>query len=131
MATNLAAMAPDATPPGKTMIHVLVIGEHARALFALEDDEIIRRVLKEMRRFFPAIPEHPLFAKVYRWPEALCLSPGGMLREMHGVRARMPENTAGLFLAGNYTRLPSLNGAIKSGIEAAKASLSYVGTLSS
>lgn len=111
------------------MIHVLVIGEHARALFALEDDEIIRRVLEEMHRFFPAMPEHPLFARVYRWPEALCLSPAGMLREIHDMCVRMPESTPGLFLAGDYTRLPSLNGAIKSGIEAAKASLSYVGAI--
>ena len=36
-------------------------------------------------------------------------------------------STQGLFLAGDYTRLPALNGAIKSGIEAAEASLSYIG----
>ena len=131
MVTNLAAMTPEAAPPGKTLVHALVIDEHARALFALDNDEIVRRVTEEMRRFFPAMPENPLFAKVYRWPEAICLSPGGMLRGVHDMCARLQECTRGLFLAGDYTRLPSLNGALKSGIEAAEASLSYIASGSS
>lgn len=130
MVTNLAALTPDAAPSGKTLVHALVIADHAKALFALDDDEIVRRVVEEMRRFFPAMPEHPVFARVYRWPEALCLSPGGMLREIHDMRIRLSECTHGLFLAGDYTRLPSLNGAIKSGIQAAEASLSYVASAS-
>ena len=126
MVTNLAAMTPDASPSGKTLVHALVIGEHARTLFALDDDEIVRRVIDEMCRFFPAMPEHPLFARVYRWPEALCLSPGAMLRDMHDMRTRLHGCIRGVFLAGDYTHLPSLNGAMKSGVEAAQASLSYV-----
>lgn len=130
MVTNLAAIAPDAAPPGKTLVHALVIDEHARSFFALSDDEISRRVIEEMRRFFPAMPQHPLFARVYRWPEAICLSPGGMLRDMQAMRSRLDRSVRGLFLAGDYTRLPSLNGAIKSGVEAAEASLAYVGSAS-
>lgn len=126
MVTNLAATTPDAAPSGKTLVHALVIGEQAQALFALSDDEVARRVVAEMRRFFPAMPERPRFAKVYRWPEAICLSPGGMLNAVHELRARLHECAPGLFLAGDYTRLPSLNGAMKSGVEATEASLSYV-----
>ena len=128
MVTNLAAMTPDASPAGKALVHALVIDEHARSLFSLSDDEIARRVIEEMRRFFPAMPEHPLFARVYRWPEAICLSPGGMLAEIHEMRMRLKSCARGLFLAGDYTRLPSLNGAMKSGVEAAEASLSHVGS---
>ena len=126
MVTNLASLTPDAAPAGKTLVHALVTGEHARAFFALKDEEIVRRVIEEMRRFFPAMPEHPRFARVYRWPEALCLSPGGMLRDMHELQRRLHRCTRGLFLAGDYTRLPSLNGAVKSGVEAAEASLSHL-----
>ena len=126
MVTNLAAMTPDAAPSGKSLVHALIIGEHARGLFALDDGEIAGRVIEEMRRFFPAMPARPLFARVYRWPEALCLSPGGMLRNMHDVRMRLHKYMRGLFLAGDYTRLPSLNGAVKSGVEAAEASLAYI-----
>ena len=130
MVTNLAATAPEIAPADKTLVHALVIGEQARALFDLDDDEIVRRVVAEMRRFFATMPERPLFASVYRWPEAMCLSPGGLLRDVHDMRMELRRSTQGLYLAGDYTLLPSLNGAIKSGIEAAQASLSYVDSAS-
>ena len=126
MVTDLKAMTPDAAPPGKSLVHALVTGDRAKEFFALNDEEVARQTIEEMRRFFPAMPQNPLFARVYRWPEAICLAPGGMLREMHDVGIAQPVGIRGLFLAGDYTRLPSLNGAMKSGVEAAKASLSYV-----
>lgn len=126
MVTDLKAMTPDAAPPGKSLVHALVTGDRAREFFVLSDEEIARRTLEEMRRFFPTMPQSPLFARVYRWPEAICLSPGGMLKDMHEVRIAQPGGMQGLFLAGDYTRLPSLNGAMKSGVEAAMASLSHV-----
>ena len=130
MVTDLKAMTPDAAPPGKSLVHALATGGRARELFTLDDEEIARRTIEEMRRFFPAMPRDPLFARVYRWPEAICLSPGGMLKEMHDLRIGQPGGTRGLFLAGDYTRLPSLNGAMKSGMEAAKASLTHVASAS-
>lgn len=130
MVTNLMATAPDAAPPGKALVHALVIDERARELFPLGDGEIARRVIEDMRRFFPHMPENPLFARVYRWPEAMCLAPGGMLKDIYEMRFQQRNGTRGLFLAGDYTRLPSLNGAMKSGIEAADASLSYVASMS-
>ena len=126
MVTNLANTTPDAAPQGKTLVHVLIIDEHAKALFRLDDGEIVPHVIEELSRFFPNIPKHPLFARVYRWPEALCLAPGGMLTKINEMCTRLQDSTQGLFLAGDYTRLPALNGAIKSGVEAAEASLSYL-----
>ena len=130
MVTDLKAVTPDAAPPGKSLVHALVTGGSARELFALDDEEAIRRTVAEMRRFFPAMPQSPLFARVYRWPEAVCLTPGGMLKEMHNIRIAQPNGMRALFLAGDYTRLPSLNGAMKSGVEAAKASLTHVASAS-
>lgn len=126
MVTNLAATTPEAAPPGKTLVHALIRGEHARSLFPEDDDEVVRRVLEEMRRFFPAMPQQPLFARVYRWPEAFFLASGGMLRDTRDMRLQLAKHVGGLFLAGDYTRLPSLNGALRSGADAAEASLSYV-----
>ena len=128
MVTNLVATTPDAAPPGKTLVHALIIGAHARSLFSSDDHEVVRLVLEEMRRFFPGMPERPLFARVYRWPEAVCLAPGGMLRRVQDMRVKLDRCVRGLFLAGDYTRLPSLNGALRSGVDAAEASLSYVGS---
>ena len=126
MVSNLAATAPEIAPAGKTLVHALVIGEKARVRFDLDDDKIVRLVLTQMRRFFPSMCERPLFARAYRWPQAICLSPGGMLRDVHDMRMKLRRPIQGLYLAGDYTFLPSLNGAIKSGIEAAQASLSHV-----
>lgn len=126
MVTNLAGLTPEAAPSGKTLVHALVIDEHARELFTCSDDEVLRRVAGEMRRFFPAMSEQPVFGKVYRWPEAICLMPGGMLRELHEMRIQLPDRIRGLFVAGDYTRLPSLNGAMKSGVEAAEDSLLFL-----
>ena len=106
-----------ALEPGKTIVHALIIGEHARSLFSSDDDEVVRLVFEEMRRFFPGMPERPpLLARVYRWPEAFCLSPGGMLRDMQDMRVQLNRCLGGLFLAGDYTHLPSLNGAMRSGV---------------
>ena len=84
-------------------MHALVTGDRAREFFALNDEEIARQTLEEMRWFFPAMPRSPLFARVYRWPEAICLAPGGMLKEMHDVRIAQPVAMRGLFLAGDYS----------------------------
>lgn len=126
MVTNLVGNSPDAAPAGKSLVHAMVIGEPARTFFSLNDDEVVRQVIEEMCRFFPSMPKHPLFSRVYRWPEALCLSPGGLLKDMHDMGMQWRTRIRGLHLAGDYTRLPSLNGAIKSGVEVAEASLSYV-----
>ena len=125
MVTNLTNLTPEAAPPGKTLVHAFIAGKNARELFGYSDSDIVRRVTTEMRRFFPAMPSDPLFARVYRWPEAFCLMPGGMLKEFHELNMRQHNGMRGLFLAGDYTRLPSLNGAVTSGIVAARKSLEY------
>ena len=129
MVTNLTNITPEAAPPGKTLVHAFIAGKNARELFGYSDSDIVRRVTTEMRRFFPAMPSDPLFARVYRWPEAFCLMPGGMLRKFHELNMRQHNGMRGLFLAGDYTRLPSLNGAVTSGIEAARKSLAYAASL--
>ena len=124
--SNLASMAPCAAPEGKSLVYALVIGESAKGLFALSDTEIEGRVIEEMRRFFPAMPEKPLFTRVYRWPEALCLAPGGTLKEIYEMRQEKLGSLKGLFLAGDYMRMPSCNGALLSGVDAAEDSASLV-----
>ena len=130
MVTNLTNITPEAAPPGKTLVHAFIAGKNARELFDFSDSEIVRRVTAEMRRIFPSMPSNLLFARVYRWPEAFCLMPGGMLRKFHEMNMRQHNGMRGLFLAGDYTRLPSLNGAVTSGMEAARKSLAYAASLS-
>lgn len=124
--SDLKFVAPKAVPEGKSMLHVLVIADQARTLFPLSDTEIVDRVIKEICKYFPAMPEKPRFARVYRWPEAVCLAHGGMLKEIYEMRQQSTSGATGLFLAGDYMQLPLSNGAMRSGVDAAETCASFV-----
>ena len=115
---------PACAPPGKSLLDLLIGRDAAKELIALDDEEIKRRMLDAARRNAPpgcALPgdDEGLFYRVYRWEEALCMGEPGML----AAAARIPEQIAGsidnLFLAGDYMRVPSVNGALSSGESAA------------
>lgn len=124
---NTKAVAPGAVPEGKGMYHCLVMEDDARALFPLSDSEIADRVIEEIRRFFPRMPREPPFFRVYRWPEGGCLIHGGLLTDIYRLRKEtLPECVRGLFLAGDYTHLPLTNGAMRSGVDAARDCVSFL-----
>ena len=126
--TNSSLMASRVAPEGKALVHAMVIDKDAEALFPLSDAEIGTRIVEEIRRFLPAMPE-PLFTRAYHWPEALCICPGGVLREIHAMRMEGPQGLDGLFLAGDYMRMPLCNGAMASGVDAAERSAAHVSGL--
>lgn len=112
---------PMSAPPGNGIIHAYPSDEHSEELFALSDDEIGRRVIDEIRKYTPTMPEEPIFTRVYRWKNAVCLPHGGMMRELQALRDRGFPGVKGLFLAGEYLHLlSSMNGALTSGIDAAE-----------
>jgi len=124
---NTKAVAPAAVPEGKGMYHCLVMEDDARALFPLTDSEIADRVIEEIRKFFPEMPREPRFFRVYRWYEGGCLIHGGLLTDIHKLRREtLPNSVRGLFLAGDYTHLPVTNGAMRSGVDAANESMSFL-----
>ena len=115
---------PSCAPPGKSILDLLIGRDPAKELIPLYDDEIKRRLLGAARWKAPpgsVLPgdDEGLFYRVYRWEEALCMGTPGMLAAM----ANIPEQLAGridnLFLAGDYMRVPSVNGALSSGCGAA------------
>lgn len=116
---------PACAPPGKSTLDLLVGRERAEELLPLDDDEIKRRMLRDVRRNPPpgsALPndEEGLFTRVYRWPEAVCMGPPGMFKAVAEMRRRLRREVPNLFLAGDYMRVPSVNGALASGIGAAR-----------
>ena len=117
--SNPAVLAPETVPAGKHLVDAFVIGERAEELFALSDAEIEDRVVADVRKCLPAMPEKPLFTRVYRWHEAVCLAPGGMMTALNELGRRNFPGVEGLFLAGEYMGVPSTNGALRSGIQAA------------
>lgn len=116
------AASPGAAPAGKSLVHAYFAEESSEELFPMGDEEIAARAMTEIRRAAPAMPDAPpLFARVYRWQEAVCLSPGGTLSAMHRLRTGGITGADGLFLAGEYTDIPGVEGSLKSGVEAAES----------
>ena len=62
-----------------------------------------------------------IFTRVYRWKEAVCMGPPGMFGAVAEMRRELERGGGikNLFLAGDYMRVPSVNGALASGIDAA------------
>ena len=124
--SNSAVLAPQSVPEGKALIDALVIDKQAEELLALNDEQVGERVLAEIRKYVPAMPKEPLFVRVYRWDEAVCLAPGGMMTALAQMRRQSLDHVKGLFLAGEYMGVPSTNGALRSGIDAADDCAAFV-----
>ena len=127
---------PSTAPPGMSTLDLLAGRDRAKELLALDDDEIKRRMLSDARRNPPPgsrLPEDDegLFWRVYRWDEAVCMGPPGMFTAVADVRRQLGRHIPNLFLAGDYTRVPSVNGALASGIGSAEEAAGLLGASSS
>jgi len=118
---------PACAPPGKHMMDMLVGHDRARELFPLDDDEVRRQLLSDIGKYPPLAGSHlpddddVLFTRVYRWKEAVCFAPPGMFTAIEKMRAGHAGSVRNLFLAGDYMgRMPSMNGALASGVDAAE-----------
>lgn len=121
--SNTALLAPDTVPKGKALIDALAIDKQADEWFALDDRAIKERALLEIRRYFPHMPSKPLFSHVQMWPEATCLALGGTMTALDRLRRQDYGGIHGLCFAGDYLGVPSVNAALRSGLDAAEAVL--------
>lgn len=117
---NLPAIA----PPGKSTLDLLVGRDRAEELLPLGDEKIKRRMLGDVRRNPPpgsALPgdDEGLFTRVYRWEDAVGMMSPGMFKSVAEMRLQLNREVKNLFLAGDYMGVPSVNGALASGIDAA------------
>lgn len=115
---------PDCVPEGKSTLDLLVGRDAAKELFPLDDEEIKHRLLAAARRNPPPGPKLPkdsegIFTRIYRWEEAVCMGPPGMFKAMSETREQLKQVIRNLQLVGDYMRVPSVNGALTSGIESA------------
>ncbi len=123
---------PACVPPGKSTLDLLVGRDRAEELFPLDDEEIKRRMLGDARRNPPPGSNLPgddegLFTRVYRWREAVCMGPPGMFKAVARMRQR-DRAVKNLFLAGDYMRVPCVNGALASGVDAAEEVVELLGS---
>ena len=118
--------APGVAPEGHGLIHAYYPQHVSNELFSLSDEEITQMCIADIRQIAPRMPLEPLFSRVYRWKEAVCLAPGGLLSAMHRLRSGSVPRLEGVFLAGEYTDVPGVEGSLKSGVIAAENVLTYL-----
>ena len=117
---------PACVPQGMSTLDLLAGRDRAKSLLALDDEDIKCRMLSDARRNPPPGSRLPgddegLFWRVYRWEEAVCMGSPGMFTAVADVQRQIRRDIPNLFLAGDYTRVPSVNGALASGVGAAEA----------
>jgi protoporphyrinogen oxidase len=105
-------------PDGKSLLHVYTYDRWAREMLRMSDEEVVGRVLAELRSVEPSVPDEPLFAEVFRWDEALCLASPGHIDAVRRVMSAV-RDYVGLHLAGEYCGTPSAEAAVHSGMHAA------------
>lgn len=121
----------DGASPSSRKVVVIGAGaafteESSEELFPMNDEEITAKTVWEIRRVLPEMPDAVLFSRVYRWREAVCLSPGGTLSAMHRLRTDGIPGLDGFFLAGEYMDIPGVEGSLKSGVDAADKVARYI-----
>jgi phytoene dehydrogenase-like protein len=97
-------------PPGRHLLSAVALTG-----LDLPDDDIYRRGIEDLSRWYPGADFRPL---------ALYRIPYGQFAQPPGIHGRLPENrtgASGLFLAGEYTEDASINGSMLSGERAAGA----------
>jgi protoporphyrinogen oxidase len=115
-----SAKSPSYAPPGGEMAHCFTFGAGAFELNDMPDNEVKTRITREMRRYFDAFPPAPVFAEIHRWREALCFYPPGMASAIGRMERENYHDVRGLYLCGEYMRMPgTVEGAFRSGIAAA------------
>jgi phytoene dehydrogenase-like protein len=96
-------------PEGRHLLYAVTLGG-----FELADDELLRRGVEEISRWYPDAEFRPL---------GLRHIPYGQFAQPPGVHEELPDNrtgTPGLFLAGEFTEDSSINGSMLSGEKAAQ-----------
>lgn len=110
---------PGYAPPGAGLVHAFTFGDFARRMLEQTDGEIQDRVTRDIQTFIPGFPDKPIFCEIFRWTEALCLKSPGQIASVERLKTGLRAYD-GLFLAGEYFGMPSVEAAIHSGVQAAE-----------
>lgn len=108
----LTHVAPELAPPGQHLLMGSIVG-----VPETHDGAISEHIRSEMAWWFPRARTH-----LWRWLRSFKI-PHAQWAFPPGMAERLPKERAGrqgLFLAGDFTREPSVDGAIRSGLAAAE-----------
>lgn len=106
-----SAVFPDRAPDGHVALTTYLGGRHDPEIVAAPDEEILKRVLRDLRRVL-AIEGDPVFRTVWRWPAAIPqyeLGHGSVVE----LAARLERELPGVHLRASYLGGPSLHDCIR------------------
>jgi protoporphyrinogen/coproporphyrinogen III oxidase len=121
--TDSSIKSPAYAPAGAGLVHCFTYGRLAAEMMSMKDDAIVRALVENIRKYAPSMPDRPLFTEICRFREAVCTAPAGMLTAMQRMKDSGYRDVRGLALAGEYLHMPSVDGALRSGIDAAESLL--------
>jgi len=113
---------PHRAPEDRALLRCFFAGSNAENIWQSSDDAIIAIVRNELQQIL-GLRAAPLFARVYRWKAAMAQYGVGHLERLDRIE-RLRQQLPGLALAGNGYRGIGVPDCVRSGLEAAKQTLS-------
>jgi oxygen-dependent protoporphyrinogen oxidase len=108
-------------PEDRALLRCFLGGTRDEAILELADEGILRIVRKELREVL-GIDSDPLFARVYKWREAMAQYNVGHLERLQKIE-RLRTEVPGLFFAGNAFNGIGVPDCVRSGNQAASQAL--------
>jgi len=108
---------PHRAPPDKGILRCFLGGARDEAVLSLSDDELLKTVRTELRNLVK-LEVNPIFARVYRWRDAMAQYEPGHIARVAAIEKRVAE-IPGLELAGNAYHGIGVPDCIRAGMEAA------------
>jgi len=108
---------PHRAPEDKGILRCFLGGARDEAVLGLNDEEMLTTVKRELRAIVK-LEAQPIFARVYRWREAMAQYEPGHIARVAEIEKRVAE-MPGLALAGNAYHGIGVPDCIRSGMEAA------------
>jgi oxygen-dependent protoporphyrinogen oxidase len=118
---------PGLVPPGKGLLVVFPSPAAGVELAEAEPRRVLETLLPDVARALPGVDRRVTRARTYRWPEGWTLFPPGHAAWLAGLRRALSEDPGRVALAGDYLHVPSVEGAVMSGVRAAERVLGSVG----
>jgi len=108
---------PHRAPRDKGILRCFLGGARDEAVLSLSDEEMLETVRRELRDLVK-LEASPIFARVYRWREAMAQYEPGHIARVAEIERRVAE-IPGLAIAGNAYHGIGVPDCIRSGMEAA------------
>jgi protoporphyrinogen/coproporphyrinogen III oxidase len=108
---------PHRAPQDKGILRCFLGGARDEGVLGLTDEELLQTVQRELREIVK-LDAKPIFARIYRWREAMAQYEPGHLARVAEIEKRVAE-IPGLAIAGNAYHGIGVPDCIRSGMEAA------------